>query len=379
LNAGKPVDILPAYCPGIACGLPGDTLQDGGQAVSRGLAGDFQGTPRQFACNSTAMCRVILSPITYFYSLENRQRTPTYIVMLHIPEDYTEFFHWVKERTETFWSKDPSQSTDDFTCEEWAYGAKWVPLNDAQIDAVEKKYDVQFMPEHRAFLKILHTIDRKEVIVHEPYDEGDEPAIVKTPFFYNWLEDEEEIRERLDWPVKTIYQDIQGPNGVWLRSWGKRPASDEERQLIFTDWLMNAPRLVPLTSHRFLVSELDLTDRPVLSVYGSDIIVYGWDIRLYLLNELKSELDLLEAVYDEEDECYYSQECEALKVTLDAAYASAPQKDIPYWKEMILFWSSGWSGFGMRSPTGNGETVQPIRKTYIPEDGEDDQKQFMNF
>jgi len=44
---------------------------------------------------------------------------------------------------------------------------------------------------------------------------------------------------------------------------------------------------------------------------------------------------------------------------------------------MILIWTSGWSSFGLESPFNNGETVQPIMKTYIPEGGEDSQKQFI--
>jgi hypothetical protein len=297
--------------------------------------------------------------------------------MLQIPEDYIEFLYWVKERTESFWSKDPGQSTDDFTCEEWIYGAKWIPLKDEEIDAVEEKFGVKFMPEHRAFLKILHTIDRKEEVEHSPFNEGDKPTIEKIPYFYNWLEDEAEIRSRLDWPYDTILTDVLGANGTWLQSWGKRPASDEERTLIFTEWLNKAPKLLPLTSHRFLVSNPELTDRPVLSVYGSDIIVYGWDLRLYLLNELHSDLNLLEAVYDEEDQCYYSEFCKELQTILAASFAAASQKDIPYWKEMILIWSSGWSSFGLKSPRDNGETVLPIVKTYIPEGGEDNQKRFI--
>jgi hypothetical protein len=298
--------------------------------------------------------------------------------MLQIPEGYIEFLHWVKERTESFWSKDPGQSTDkDFTCEEWIYGAKWVPLNDAEIDAVEEKYGVKFMPEHRAFLKILHTIDRKEKIVHSPCNEGEQPIIEEKPYFYNWLQDETEIRSRLNWPYDTILADVLGANGTWLQSWGKRPSSDEERTRIFTEWLNKAPQLLPLTSHRFLVSSPELTDRPVLSVYGSDIIVYGWDLRLYLLEELHSDLNLLEAVYDEEDECYYTESCKELKAIRATSFAAAPQKDIPYWKEMILIWSSGWSSFGLKSPLDNGETIQPIMKTYIPEGGGNNQKQFI--
>ncbi|MDO6431524.1 hypothetical protein Q4E93_13045 [Flavitalea sp. BT771] len=297
--------------------------------------------------------------------------------MLRIPENYKDFFHWVKETTESFWSKGPLYSSDDFIPETWAYGAKWVPLTEDEINAIEQKYGVNFMPEHREFLKILHTIDRKEEIEQEPQFEGGKPTIEKRPFFYNWLEDESEIRSRLDWPYRTILQDVLGPNGIWLKSWGNRPASDEDKERIFTNWLNNAPRLVPLTSHRFLVSEPNLTDRPALSVYGSDIIVYGWDLRIYLLNELRSHLNLLEVIYDKEAQCNFIEFGKDLKTILASSFADASQKDIPYWKEMILIWSSGWSSFGLKSPFDNGETVQPIMKTYVPENGENSQKRFI--
>jgi hypothetical protein len=112
-------------------------------------------------------------------------------------------------------------------------------------------------------------------------------------------------------------------------------------------------------------------------VYASDIIVYGWDLRIYLLNELRSHLNLLEIVYDEEDQCNYFEFRSELKNILASSFAGASQKDIPYWKEMILIWSSGWSSFGLKSPFDNGETVQPIMKTYVPENSESAQKKFI--
>lgn len=253
--------------------------------------------------------------------------------MPQLPENLQDFFYWVRHRTESISGG----------------SVKWIPLTEEQIDTVEARYGVSFMPEHRLFLKILHTIDKKD----------------GQPFFYNWLQEEDEIRSRLDWPYRTILQDVLGPNAVWLRSWGRRPSSDEEKENIFAQWLRNAPRLVPLRSHRFLVSDHSLSDRPVLSVYGSDIVVYGWDLRLYLLNELHSELDLRGRLYDEADQY------------LSASFSEAPHRDIPFWKEMILIWTSGWSSFGLQSPLDDGEAIQEIRKTYSPDGHDDEQKQFM--
>lgn len=78
--------------------------------------------------------------------------------MTQIPENLIDFLYWVKERTERFWSLDPKTTSNDFVCEDWIYGAKWIGLSEPEIDAIEAKYSIKFTAEHRAFLKILHTI-----------------------------------------------------------------------------------------------------------------------------------------------------------------------------------------------------------------------------
>ncbi|QHS63492.1 hypothetical protein [Chitinophaga agri] len=167
--------------------------------------------------------------------------------------------------------------------------------------------------------------------------------------------------------------------GVWLKFWGARPASVKEKERIFADWFAKAPKLLPITSHRFLVSQTDLVDRPVLSVYGSDTIVYGWDLRLYLLYEITDHLDLYTPVFDEEDQCYYAEYRDELTKVFDIARQRLPGKDIPYWKELILYWSSGWSSFGLTPPGDNGEWGQPIMPTFILDDQEAIQKTFKGF
>lgn len=296
--------------------------------------------------------------------------------MLHIPENYTDFLYWVRERTELFWSRNPDTSAEDFSCEKWMQGARWIGMKEEDINATEEKYGIRFMPEHREFLKILHTIDRKEEI---EYNIDGKPTINKRPFFYNWLTDDEQIKEKLEWPYETILQDIQEVNNVWLQSWGKRPETDEAREGIFSVWFNKAPRLLPLTLHRFLVSESYLADRPVLSVWGSDIIVYGWDMRLYLLNELSVHLNLSTLVYFDEYGIYYPEDINELKEIKERAYLDAAKKHIPYWKEMIMYWTSGWASFGQKSPRDDGDTIHPIVKTNAAKGGEDDPKIFNSF
>lgn len=304
----------------------------------------------------------------------------TYTILIQIPENLTDFLYWVKERTETFWSVDPDSSTADFTCDKRFHGAKWIGLKAEEIDAIEEKYDIKFTPEHRVFLSILHTLDRKLTYEEKVSFEEDAEVIVEEySFFYNWQEDEVEIADKLNWPYRTILQDVQGRNGVWLKSWGPRPSSEEEKTAIFSAWLDKAPKLLPIFSHRFVVSDTTLVDRPILSVWGSDIIVYGWNLRHYLLCELTDHLNLLELVYDEEDECNYSEDVKAVTEIRKFEYSKSKERELPYWKELILYWSSGWSSFGMEYPRKDDSLIQPIVRADPSESEEQQQKVFNGF
>lgn len=252
-----------------------------------------------------------------------------------IPTNLTDFLYWFKEQTEAEWAQIERGDSEN----NWFGGAKWIGMKEADIELIEQKYEVKFTPEHREFLKILHAIDRKEIIEYtDSWEEDAEVLTRERPFFYNWYEDEEEIRRRLASPYEDILDDIRGVNRFWLKSWGPRPDSDEEKKRIFTDWYNKTPALIPLYVHRFLVSDTQLADRPVLSISGSDIVVYGWDLRHYLMHELDYMFDL--SINDDGEELTeLGKEVEALH---QEKYNAAKSKTIPFWDEVILYWSSGW-------------------------------------
>jgi len=277
---------------------------------------------------------------------------------MNIPENLTDFLWWVKERTESLWSSEEWQEHE-------FYGAKWQPLTEQQIDEVEEKYAVKFNNEHREFLRILHAIDKKEVIEYE--DENDEIISEKSTWFYNWLEDEEEILERLHGLSDWLFSDVEGLNKVWLKSWGKRPLSKERREEIFQQWFSKIPKLIPIYGHRFVVSDSSLKWNPVLSMWGSDIIVMGWDFKTYLLNEIGRYLNIHVNVFDEEDQMFYPERIAEVEELFEENFKYDETKDIPYLKEMMLYWSSGWRGFGLSYHEGN-PSVHPIIKTFIAEE-----------
>jgi hypothetical protein len=298
--------------------------------------------------------------------------------MITIPENLTEFLYWFKKRTEDFWSTSPEITHPEFIHpEDCMHGAKWIGMPEEDIDKMEKKYNITFSPEHREFLRVLHTLDKKCYYEDEDdLDENGSPKVKAYSFFYNWYTEEEKIKDMLQWPFRTILQDIMGPNKVWVKSWGTKPSSDEEKEAMFLEWYNKAPKLLPIYGHRFVVSGIDMPDRPILSVWGSDTIIYGWNLRHYLLNEVGEYLNLYEREYDKEDKCYYLYRIKAIEEIGMYEFDTARNRNIPYWEDVILYWSSGWSSFGKKSPTDTGEFIQPIVKV-----GDDDNtsKTFADF
>ena len=109
--------------------------------------------------------------------------------MIQIPSDFTEFLYWFKEITETRWAADPTIPLEE-SSDGWLHNAKWIGLTDDQIDSIENKYAVKFVPEHRAFLRVLHTTDRKEKIQYIKIIDGKEVTVIEEhSYFYNWLTD----------------------------------------------------------------------------------------------------------------------------------------------------------------------------------------------
>ncbi len=253
--------------------------------------------------------------------------------MRPIPANYTDFLYWLKHHTEHFWSQDPRTSLSENKCPQWAYGAKWIGMTDEQIDQVQEKYSITFTPEHREFLRILHTIDRKAKVYED--DAIEEGSFVEQPFFRNWLEDEEDIR----WALKAVHDYISEDitrSAFWLNSWGAKPDTAEERIRIFNELYAKAPKLVPVHAHRYQVADLSLEKRPVLSILGTDVVYYGSDFRYYLLNEMAAHLDIYHREYDKEDNVWYWVENEEYKACFEY-YDKAKLSPLPFWNNFVLY------------------------------------------
>lgn len=178
------------------------------------------------------------------------------------------------------------------------------------------------------------------------------------------MEDEEEILKTMKEPYQWMFDDIDSVNKVWLKSWGIKPKSAEKRKEIFDKWFSNVPKLLPLTGSVFVVSDENLEWQPILSVRGSDILIMGWDFRTGLLNEIRNHLDIYIDIFDEEDQMFYPELLPEVQEIFDENIMYNKTKDVPYLKEMMLYWSSGWSGFGLNYFP-EGTRGHPITKTLL--------------
>jgi hypothetical protein len=137
-------------------------------------------------------------------------------------------------------------------------------LTAAELDRVEQVHRFRFPPDLRSFLSCAM-----------PQGKG----------FLDWRAPEsDELLERLAWPFDGIAFDIEH-NKFWWREWGSRPPVLSDAIAKAKDAVALAPRLVPIYSHRYLPSEPAVAGNPVFSVYQTDIIYYGTDLRRYFACE----------------------------------------------------------------------------------------------
>jgi hypothetical protein len=74
-------------------------------------------------------------------------------------------------------------------------------------------------------------------------------------------------------------------NGLWWPGWGERPVQQDARHEIVRDAVRQAPRLIPILSHRFIPETPSEIGNPIFSMHGFDTIYYGADLAEYFANE----------------------------------------------------------------------------------------------
>jgi len=214
---------------------------------------------------------------------------------MDIPPDFdAAFLDWFRVTTETYWASYQTKAFEQYVARgtggwDWQTGTRWVGgMSEAELNAAEARWLVRFPPDFRLFLSTLHTVDRPMVGAH--FSEDNHLVPVERPSFYDWRPgldgppvSFEGLNGAFDWLCEGINFDIE--HGLWLPSWGTRPATAEGCRQRLRELLAQAPKLLPLYEHRFLLAEPCRSGNPVFSIWQTDIIVYGLDLREYFLWE----------------------------------------------------------------------------------------------
>jgi len=137
-------------------------------------------------------------------------------------------------------------------------------LSVEELTRCEQRFGFRFPPDLREFLQT---------------------ALPCGPKFPDWRTgDENMLREWLDLPRRGLLFDVEH-NGLWLDEWGRRPERLEAAIEVASALILDAPKLIPIFSHRMMPDEPHTAGNPVLSVHQSDIIYYGFDLEDYLRHE----------------------------------------------------------------------------------------------
>jgi hypothetical protein len=137
-------------------------------------------------------------------------------------------------------------------------------LTNSEIADVERRFCFRFPPDLRAFLQT---------------------ALPSGPRFPNWRSgDDAALQETLDAPRRGVLFDIEH-NARWSDDWGPRPQLLAEALRVGAERVLGAPRLIPIFAHRYMPDDPHSCGNPVLSVYQTDVIYYGFDLTDYFHHE----------------------------------------------------------------------------------------------
>lgn len=240
-----------------------------------------------------------------------------------LPNELNQFLIWLQRRSEEIWSNYHTASFQDFRRagvggKDWKRGTKWLGgFSDSEINSFEQIWNLKFPADYRLFLRLLGAPDRP---MFATWYDGSNMVQGERPSFYNWRTDAEAIREAIAWPLEGLLFDVEN-NVLWLDSWGVRPNDREGREQRLSELVGEAPPLIPIIGHRYLLGTPLQVGNPILSVYQSDIIFYGSDFRKFLIAELSSLLEI------DHNEAYEIAVAEITRTVIE---------EIRFWGEIIL-------------------------------------------
>jgi hypothetical protein len=159
-------------------------------------------------------------------------------------------------------------------------------LTDAELARIERDYEFEFADDHRAFLAAGLPLNAPpEQGQARPPDHARQQGQTRREPWPDWRGgDPAGLRGQLDWPIEGALFDVEH-NDLWLPAWGHRPSGTDEALDTARRHLTRAPKMIPVYGHRYLPAGRGTHGHPVLSIYQTDIIVYGIDLADYIDHE----------------------------------------------------------------------------------------------
>ncbi|MCE9584138.1 MAG: SMI1/KNR4 family protein, partial [Planctomycetes bacterium] len=200
------------------------------------------------------------------------------------------FLAWFRDRTEAAWAKrEPANFSGDGPGGlDWQRGTKWTNgLTETEIARAEKAIGFAFPPDYRLFLRTLHVPDRP--MAGHLYKRRKKAPATEQPFA-DWRR-VGDVKRRLRDRLRGVLFDVEN-NELWVKSWGPRPRKKAARARAVQAAMEKGVPLAPIFFHRCLPCAPCREGNPVLSIWQSDIIFYGADLRSWMLVEFAPLLGL---------------------------------------------------------------------------------------
>lgn len=179
---------------------------------------------------------------------------------------FTEVYQRIKQRSEAFWA---TKELDPFAYGfQIQQGTKWkAGLNDEDIIDFEEALGFKFPVVYREYLKVMNGTDTDTINIYGSSGH----AFTYNIGFYSYPDDLEAIKTKINWI---------------LDSFGITKA----------DMIINhIPNIIPIVAHRFLVAD-HCDAHPILSMFGSDVILYDNSLPSFLENNLYGTKPILDDV-----------------------------------------------------------------------------------
>ena len=144
-----------------------------------------------------------------------------------------------------------------------------------EIDEIEKIYEIKFPKSLCEF-----------------YKQGF-PVSADDNRFPQWMNFSDEniskIKKRIYAPYEWLLKYVK--IGFWVPQWGETKESNDEKIQKYLEIITDAPKLIPLYSHRYMPVLDGVDNPPVISTVGRDTIIYGGNLYEYLRNEFGNRGD----------------------------------------------------------------------------------------